>query len=76
MSFQCIHGFSLLPQFKNMHVRTTGDSKLTLSVMVACLISLCVGPVMDWRSVVAVLCLTSDGSWDRFQSPTTLNWIK
>jgi len=43
---------SFLPPSKNMHVRLTGDSKLSLGVSVSvcgCLsrLSLC-GPVMDW----------------------------
>ena len=41
-----------LPPSKNMHVRLTGDSKLSLgvSVSVCGCVSLC-GPVMDWRPV-------------------------
>ena len=51
-----------------MHVRLTGDSKLSLGVSVSvcgCL-SLC-GPVMDWRPVQGGPRLSPDDRWDRLQ---------
>ena len=62
---------SFLPPPKNMHVRFTGNSKLSLGANVSvdgCVsrLSLC-GPVMDWRPVQDVPCLLP--SWDRLQHP-------
>jgi len=52
---------------KNMNVRMIGEFKLTVCVcMMACLVCLCVGPVMDCQP-----CLLPDGSWDRLQPPMT-----
>jgi len=57
-----------LPPSKNMHVRLIGDSKLSfgVNVIMHCCLSLC-GPVMDWRPVQGVLCLSPGDSWDRLQ---------
>jgi len=62
-----------LPPPKNTLFRLTGDSKLTLGVSVSVdgrlsRFSLC-GPVMDWRPVQGVPCLSPTDSWDRFQPP-------
>ena len=56
------------------------DSKLSLGVNVSvrgCVsrLSLC-GPVIDWRPVYGVPCLSLNVSWDRLQPPATLTWIK
>ena len=53
-----------------MHVKLIGDSKLSLgeSVSVCGCLSLC-GPVMDWRPVQGVPCLSPDDRWDRLQPP-------
>ena len=62
-----LSGYSgFLPPYKNMHVRLTGDSKLSLGVSVSvhgCLsrLSLC-GPVMDWRPVQGVPMTAGIGS--------------
>ena len=64
---------SFLQRSKNMHVRLIGDTKLSLGVCVSvhgCL-SLC-GPVIDWRPVQGVPCLSPNGSGDRLQPPATL----
>jgi len=56
---------------KNMHVRLTGDSKLSLGVSVSvCLsrLSLC-DPVMDWRPVQGVPRLSPDDRWDKAPAP-------
>ena len=65
--------FGFLPPSKNMHVRLIDDSKLSLGVSVSmhgCLsrLSLC-GPVMDWRSVQGVPCLSPEDCLDRLQPP-------
>jgi len=71
----CMRGFSpgtpATSPPKNMHVRSIVDSKLSLGVSVSvcgCLsrLSLC-GPVMDWRPVQGVPCLSPNDSWDRLQ---------
>ena len=57
------------PQSKDMQVRLTGDSKLTVGVNVSvngCL-CLCVSPVMTWRLVQGVPRLSPVVSWDRLQ---------
>ena len=54
-----------------MHVRLTGDSKLSLGVSVSvCLsrLSLC-DPVMDWRPVQGVPRLSPDDRWDKAPAP-------
>jgi len=66
---------SFLPPSKNMHVRLTGDSKLSFGVSVSvcgCLsrLSLCC-PVMDWRPVQGVPHLSPNDLWDRLQPPAT-----
>ena len=62
---------SLQVKKTNMHVRLTGDSKLTLGVSVSvpgCLscLSPC-GPVMNWRLVQGVPLLSPNDSWDKLQ---------
>ena len=60
-----------LPPSKNMHVRLIGDSELSLGVSVSvhgCLSHLTLsGPVMYWRPVQDVPCLSPNDSWDRLQ---------
>ena len=61
------------PTIQKYAVRLTGDSKLSLGVIVSvcgCLsrLSLC-GPVMDWRTVQGVPRLSPNDSWDRLPPP-------
>ena len=67
-----LSGYSgFLPLSKNMHVRLIGVSKIVLrrecERVCGCL-SLC-GPVMDWRPVQAVPCLSPNVRWDSLQPP-------
>ena len=74
----CMRGFSpgtpaSSHRPKNMHVRLTGDSELSLGVNVSvcgCLshLSLC-GPVMDRRPVQGEPRLSPYDRWDRLQPP-------
>ena len=70
-----LSGFSgFLPQSKNMHVRSIGDSKLSLGVNVSVngCVSLC-GPAMNWRLIQGVTLPSPQDSWDRLQlTPVTL----
>ena len=52
-----------------MHVRFTGDSKLTLGVNVCSWLFVSFVTVMDWRPVQGVTLLSSNNSWDRLRSP-------
>jgi len=68
----------LLPPPKNMYVKLSGDSKLSLGVSVSvdgCVSRLC-GPAMDWRPAQGVTRLSTNDSWDRLERPVTLSWIK
>jgi len=63
--------FGFLPPSKNMHVRLIGVSKIVLRNECECMcgcLSLS-GPVMDWRPVQGVPCLSPDDRWDRLQTP-------
>ena len=73
-----LSGYSgFLPPPENMHVRLTGDSKLSVGVSVSVhgCVSLC-GPAMDWRPVQGVPCVLPNDNWDSLQSPpATLNGL-
>ncbi len=74
MFFSCLCGFSLGTPASSHNPKTCrliGDSKLPVGVNVsvsACL-SLYVSPVIDWRPVQGVPCLSPNDSWDRLQHP-------
>jgi len=58
----------VLSPHRNIHIRLIGDSKLTIGVTesVDGYLSLC-GPVINWRPVQGVPCLSPNYSWDRLQ---------
>jgi len=58
----CMRGFSQ-GTLASSHVRSICESKLTLRVTVSVDGCLCLcGPVMDWRPVQGVPCLSPNGS--------------
>jgi len=67
-----LSGYSgFLPPPKNMYIRLLGVFKLSLKVNVSVdgrfsRLSL-YGPVMDWRTVQGVPCLSPNDSWDNFR---------
>ena len=67
-----------IPLSKNKHFWLIGDFNLSLGVSVhgyLSNLSLC-GPVMVWRPIRGLACLSPNGIWNMLQSPATLSLIK